>query len=64
MQALLLSLQKEFNKTVVFVTHDFSEALKIGDSMIILRDGEIVQQGTGEEIIKNPKNSYVKEFLN
>jgi len=64
MQSLLLTLQKEFNKTVVFVTHDFSEALKVGDYMIILRDGEIVQEGNGEEIIKNPKNKYIRDFLN
>ena len=63
MQDLLINLQKRLKKTVIFVTHDFSEALKLGHSMIILRDGEIIQQGIGKEIIKNPINKYVREIL-
>ena len=63
MQDLLINLQKRLNKTVIFVTHDFSEALKLGHSMIILRDGAIIQQGIGKEIVKNPINNYVREIL-
>ena len=63
MQDLLISLQKRLNKTIIFVTHDFPEALKLGHNMVILRDGEIVQQGKGKEIVKNPIDDYVREIL-
>ena len=63
MQNELLLLQDKVKKTIVFITHDLDEALKLGDRIAIMRDGEIVQVGTGEEIITNPKNEYVKQFV-
>ena len=51
MQSVLLDLQKEIKKTVVFITHDLDEALRLGDRIAILRDGEVVQQGTGQDIV-------------
>lgn len=62
MQDELLNLQQTLNKTIVFITHDFLESLKIGDRIAIMKDGEIVQIGTPEEIIANPANDYVREF--
>lgn len=56
-------LQKELNKTIVFVTHDMDEALKLGDRIVIMKDGEIVQADTPEEILRNPANEFVEEFL-
>lgn len=56
-------LQKEVKKTIVFVTHDMQEALYLGDRIAIMRQGEIEQLGTPEEICKHPKNEFVKEFL-
>jgi glycine betaine/proline transport system ATP-binding protein len=47
----------------VFITHDLDEALKLGDRIAIMKDGKIVQIGTGEEILTNPANSYVKDFV-
>lgn len=63
MQDELLSLQSKMQKTIIFITHDLDEALKIGDRIAIMKDGEIVQIGTPEEILKNPANDYVKEFV-
>ena len=63
MQDELLSLQVKMHKTIIFITHDLDEALKIGDRIAIMRDGEIVQIGTPEDILKNPANDYVKEFV-
>ncbi len=62
MQDELLRLQKTLDKTIVFITHDFLESLKIGDRIAIMKDGEIVQIGTPEEIVANPVNDYVREF--
>ncbi len=62
MQDELLRLQKTLNKTIVFITHDFLESLKIGDRIAIMKDGEVVQIGTPEEIVANPINDYVREF--
>jgi len=62
MQDELIRLQKVVNKTVIFITHDFLEALKIGDRIAIMRDGEIVQIGTPEEIVAHPSDDYVREF--
>src|SRR6056297_1193854 len=63
MQDELLELQAEVNKTVVFITHDLDEALKIGDRIAIMKDGYIVQIGTPEEILTNPADDYVKAFV-
>ena len=63
MQEELVGLQAELHKTMVFITHDLSEALKLGDRIIIMRDGEIVQLGTPEEIVMTPADDYVTEFV-
>ena len=63
MQDELLKLQENLKKTIVFITHDLDEALKIGDRIAIMKDGNIVQIGTPEEILSNPANSYVKSFV-
>ena len=62
MQALLLDLQRELKKTIVFVTHDLEEAIEIGDRIAILRDGEIVQNADSQEIVLNPADDYIAEF--
>ncbi len=63
MQDELLSLQQKMNKTIVFITHDLNEALKLGDRIAFVRDGALVQIGTPEEIIKNPADDYVAKFV-
>ncbi len=63
MQDELLNLQNDLHKTIVFITHDLDEALKLGDRIILLRDGEIVQMGTPEEILRNPADDYVARFV-
>ena len=63
MQNILLDLQKELKKTIVFITHDLDEALRIGDNIAILRDGEIVQQGNPQEIIMKPADRYISDFI-
>jgi glycine betaine/proline transport system ATP-binding protein len=63
MQTVLLELQKEIRKTIVFITHDLDEALRLGDQIAILRDGEIVQQGTGQDIVLRPADSYISTFV-
>ena len=62
MQDVLLSLQEELNKTIIFITHDLDEALRIGDSVAILKDGVIVQKGSPQTIILNPVDDYVAAF--
>ena len=62
MQDELLNLQQKMNKTIVFITHDLSEALKLGDSIAFVRDGSLVQVGTPEEIIRDPADDYVAKF--
>ena len=62
MQDELLKLQEKLQKTMVFITHDFAEAIKMGDTIAIMKDGEIVQLGTPEEIVANPIDEYVREF--
>jgi glycine betaine/proline transport system ATP-binding protein len=62
MQDELLSIQKVVKKTMIFITHDFQEAIKMGDHIAIMKDGEIVQIGTPEDIVANPKNEYVRQF--
>ena len=63
MQGILLGLQEELHKTIVFITHDLDEALKIGDEISILRDGEVVQQGTSQEIVMTPSDDYIADFI-
>lgn len=63
MQDELISLQLNLHKTIVFITHDLDEALKIGDRIAIMRDGEIVQEGSPEEIVTLPIDQYVAEFV-
>ncbi|MGE4610816.1 MAG: glycine betaine/L-proline ABC transporter ATP-binding protein [Paracoccaceae bacterium] len=63
MQAILLELQEELHKTVVFITHDLDEALRLGDRIAILRDGAVIQQGTGQEIVLNPADAYISDFV-
>lgn len=63
MQDELLSLQDKQKKTIVFISHDLDEAIKLGDRIAIMEDGRIVQVGTSEEILKNPADDYVKAFF-
>lgn len=63
MQDELLDLQANLQKTIVFITHDLNEALRIGDRIAIMKDGKIMQAGTGEEILTNPANEYIRSFL-
>ena len=62
MQNILLDLQQELHKTIVFITHDLEEALRIGDQIAILRDGEVIQQGTPQQIVLRPKDDYIADF--
>jgi glycine betaine/proline transport system ATP-binding protein len=63
MQDELLELQSSMNKTIVFITHDLDEALRIGDRIALMKDGSIVQIGTPEEILMHPENDYVERFV-
>ncbi|WP_136685058.1 quaternary amine ABC transporter ATP-binding protein [Falsirhodobacter xinxiangensis] len=63
MQTVLLDLQSEVRKTIVFITHDLDEALRIGDRIALLRDGSIIQQGTGQDIVLRPADDYVSNFV-
>ena len=62
MQDLLLELQEELQKTIVFITHDLDEALKLADHLVILKDGEVVQQGDPQDILLNPNDPYIIDF--
>ncbi|TDO98219.1 quaternary amine ABC transporter ATP-binding protein [Marinomonas balearica] len=62
MQSQLIELQKKLQKTIVFITHDLDEALRLGDRIAVLKDGEMVQVGTPEDIILNPVDDYVRDF--
>lgn len=62
MQNVLLELQEELHKTVVFITHDLDEALRIGDNIAILRDGKLIQEGEAQDIILKPADDYVMDF--
>lgn len=64
LQDELVAIQKKLEKTIVFVTHDIQEAVKIADKICLLNNGEIMQYDTPENIIKNPKNDFVKKFVN
>ena len=63
MQDELLDLQANVKKTIIFITHDLNEALRIGDRIALLKDGELVQIGTPEEILTNPATRYVEKFV-
>ncbi|ASU81979.1 glycine/betaine ABC transporter ATP-binding protein [Nocardiopsis gilva YIM 90087] len=63
MQGEVLRLQRELRKTSVFITHDLDEALKLGDRIAIMRNGEIVQVGTPEEVVGKPADDYVRDFV-
>jgi glycine betaine/proline transport system ATP-binding protein len=62
MQNELLNLQQSLHKTIIFITHDFLEAIKLGERVAIMKDGEIVQIGTSQEIVAHPVNDYVLKF--
>jgi len=62
MQNELIDLEGDLNKTIIFITHDLDEALRLGDRIAILKDGKVVQIGTPEEILENPANEYVQDF--
>ncbi|MEH7083124.1 ABC transporter ATP-binding protein [Neobacillus drentensis] len=63
LQDELFQMQKELNKTIIFVTHDMDEAIKIADKICILKDGDILQYDTPENILKNPANDFVEDFI-
>lgn len=63
MQDELLDLHDNVGKTIIFITHDLDEALRIGDRIVLMKDGNIVQIGTPEEILMNPSNEYVEKFV-
>ncbi len=63
MQDELLNLQKQVKKTIVFITHDIIEAVKLGDRIAIMKDGEFIQVGTPSAVIMNPSDSYVRDFV-
>jgi osmoprotectant transport system ATP-binding protein len=63
LQDELVQMQKELNKTIIFVTHDMDEAIKIADKICILKDGDILQFDTPENILKNPANEFVEDFI-
>jgi len=63
MQDELLALENTVQKTIIFITHDLDEALKLGDRIIIMKDGKVVQLGTPEEILMNPATDYVEKFV-
>ncbi len=63
MQDLLLELQQELHKTIVFITHDLDEALKLADHLVILKDGYVVQQGEPQDILLNPNDPYIEDFV-
>lgn len=63
MQTMLLELQDELKKTIVFITHDLDEALRLGDQIVILRDGSIIQQGSSQDILLRPADDYIARFV-
>lgn len=63
MQDLLLELQKDLHKTIIFISHDLDEALKLADHLVILKDGEVVQQGEPQNILLNPSDPYIEDFV-
>ncbi|WP_188456546.1 quaternary amine ABC transporter ATP-binding protein [Virgibacillus oceani] len=63
MQLELLDIQERLQKTIIFITHDVNEAFKIGDRVAVMKDGKVVQVGTPEEIIEEPANDYISDFI-
>lgn len=63
MQFELLQIQRKLDKTIIFITHDINEAFKIGDKVVIMKDGEVVQIDTPEDMSANPVNDYVRQFI-
>lgn len=63
MQFELLSIQRKLNKTIIFITHDINEAFKLGDTVVIMRDGKVVQTGPPESISTHPSDEYVRHFV-
>ncbi|MDT9717311.1 ABC transporter ATP-binding protein [Paenibacillus sp. ClWae2A] len=59
----ILDIQRQMKKTIVFVTHDIQEAMKLGDRICIMKDGQVLQVGTPEELIRQPANDFVREFV-
>ncbi len=63
MQSELIEIQRKLHTTIVFITHDLDEAINVGDRIILMKDGEIVQTGTAEQILTNPASEYVERFV-
>ena len=63
MQLELLDIQAKLKKTIVFITHDVNEAFKLGDRVAVMKDAEIVQIGVPEDILNNPSNAYIEDFV-
>lgn len=63
LQDELIRLNQELRKTIVFVTHDMDEALKIADQIVVMHDGKVVQQGTPDQILRHPANQFVRDFI-
>ncbi|MCF6514700.1 betaine/proline/choline family ABC transporter ATP-binding protein [Lactobacillus sp. S2-2] len=63
MQNELIELQRKLNKTIIFISHDLNEALRIGDRIMMMRNGDIVQIDTPEDLLRHPKNEYVRKFI-
>src|SRR5699024_5870032 len=63
MQDEIIELQSTMRRTILFITHDLNEALRLGDRIALMRDGEIVQIGSPEDILVNPANDYVEKFV-
>ncbi|MEV0218776.1 betaine/proline/choline family ABC transporter ATP-binding protein [Streptomyces sp. NPDC050704] len=63
MQDLLLTLQRDLRRTIVFVTHDLNEAMRLGDRIMVMRDGRVVQLGTATDILHSPADDYVRDFV-
>ncbi|MDT0202337.1 betaine/proline/choline family ABC transporter ATP-binding protein [Nocardioides sp. AE5] len=63
MQDQLIDLQDKLDKTILFITHDLNEAMRLGDRIAMMRDGRVVQQGTAEQILNDPANDYVAQFV-
>jgi len=63
MQDILLGLQQELHKTIMFITHDLDEALKVGDRIAILRDGSVIQQGDPQQVVLTPADEYIEDFV-
>ena len=63
LQAEFKHLQRTLGKTIIFVTHDMDEAIKLADRIVIMRDGKVVQMGTPDEILRNPADEFVEDFI-